>query len=168
MSTPSDPPTSTEPQHWVRPAVTADAPVIDAWLMARMPLPVPEARARRLSLEALLEQGAHGMCLIGGTNMEPDMIECLLPVTLVHSLFNGGRIAMAAEWWPPDAADAPVGVWLAECCAMLADWCRAHGIRHLCLTPAIVGESAPPAGFFQCTADGLWHHSLAPAPKQLG
>ncbi len=77
-----------------------DAPAVDAWLMARMPLAVPEARARRLSLDTLLDQAGHGICLIGSTKTGSDAIDCLLPVALVHNLFHGGRVAMVAEWGP--------------------------------------------------------------------
>jgi len=178
MSTPSDSPNFLEVQHQVRVGVTADGFAIDTWLDARTPLPVPEARARRLSLDALLEQGGHGICLLGcGTSTvrdpgdpgnpgdAPEALACLMPVTLVHSLALGGRVAMAAEWWPPttDAAG-----WLDATCQTLADWCRAHGIRHIRLAPGLVadGERAPQG--FRRDADGLWLRSLIPTPKRLG
>lgn len=203
MFTISNPSESTPPQRWVRPAVTKDAPVVDAWLMRRAPLGVPEARARRVSLDALLDQGSHGICLLGGTNAVRDNLACLMPVTLIHSLSTGGRIAMVAEWWPPvsssdstDAGEPPalasaprplqsqhspqslqssewpaetsVQAWLQECCAVLADWCRAHGIRHIALAQGLVdpGQRAPDG--FQRDGSGLWVRSLVPTPKFLG
>jgi|GEM_PF-1461834 len=165
-------------QRWVRPGVDADAPAIDAWLQARAPLPVPEARARRLSLDALLAQGGQGICLLAGTNAVPDALHCLMPVSLVHHLGTGGRVAMVAEWWPP-AGEAPVEGdnaadllpgWLAACCAELADWCRAHGIRHIALAPGLVAGLVPgqrPEGFVS-DASGLWLRILVPTPKRLG
>lgn len=166
MSLPSDSPNCPEVQQWVRAAISADGPSIDAWLNARAPLPVPEARARRLSLDALLEQGGHGICLAGGTNAGQDTLVCLMPVTLVQSLALGGRVAMVAEWWPPAAAAAES--WRDACCAVLADWCRAHGIRHVLLAPGLVADAARPPEGFQRDADGLWLRSLVPTPKRLG
>lgn len=172
MSSSSDSPDSIKVQHPVRVCVSADGPAIAAWLSARAPLPVPEARARRVSLDALLEQGGHGVCLVGGgtsTVRDPGEAEaavaCLMPVTLVHSLSLGGRVAMAAEWWPPvDEAAA----WLDATCQLLADWCRAHGIRHIRLAPGLVADASRPPRGFQRDADGLWLRSLIPTPKRLG
>lgn len=175
MSTPSASPRFQKVQYQLRVGVSADGPAIDGWLNARAPLPVPEARARRLSLDALLEQGGHGICLLGGCtsavreggdSLEADAaLACLIPVTLVHSLSLGGRVAMAAEWWPP-AADATG--WLDAASQLLADWCRAHGIRHIRLAPGLVADaSGPPEGFAR-DADGLWLRSLIPTPKRLG
>jgi len=163
MSTRSDPRIPIETQRWVRPGVTADADLLDAWLMARAPLSVPESRARRLALDALLEQGGHGICLMVGT----DTVRALLPVTLIHSLSTGGRAAMATEWWPPLAPDC-ADDWLGECCAVLADWSRAHGIRHVFLAPGLVADPArAPEGFVR-GAEGLWRRNLVPIAKQLG
>lgn len=170
MSTPSHPPDHAEAQYLVRACTSANGPAIEVWLNARAPLPVPEARARRLSLDALLEQGGHGICLIGCTDQVRDAAPevepaCLLPVTLVHSLSLGGRVAMVAEWWAPAGDGAP---WLDACCQMLADWCRAHGIRHIRLAPGLVADATrAPAGFRRDT-DGLWLRSLVPTPKRLG
>ncbi|WP_257991857.1 hypothetical protein [Cupriavidus pauculus] len=175
MSTPSESPNSQKVLYSVRVGVSADGPAIEAWLNARTPLPVPEARARRLSLDALLEQGGHGICVLGGgTSAVRDLLDrpgqqstlaCLLPVTLVHSLSLGGRVAMAAEWWPP-ADDAPG--WLDAACQLLADWCRAHGIRHIRLAPGLVADALRAPQGFQRDADGLWLRSLIPTPKRLG
>jgi hypothetical protein len=171
MSTRPDSRNPDDTQRWVRPGVTADADALDAWLMARAPLAVPEARARRLALDALLEQGAHGICLMAGT----EAVQALLPVTLIHSLSTGGRVAMVTEWWPPQApdcadvcADDCADDWLGECCAVLADWCRAHGIRHVFLAPGLVADLArAPEGFVR-GAEGLWRRNLVPIAKQLG
>ncbi|EKZ95538.1 hypothetical protein Cmtc_29720 [Cupriavidus sp. TKC] len=162
MSVHPDSPIPIETQRWVRPGVAADAPVLDAWLMARAPLAVPEARGRRLALDALLEQGGHGICLMAGT----DAVRALLPIVLVHSLSTGGRVAMATEWWPPESGDADD--WLAECCIVLAEWCRAHGIRHAMLAPGLIADAArAPAGFVR-GAEGLWRGNLVPTAKHLG
>ena len=150
------------PQHQVRLGVSADAPVLDAWLQATMPLPVPAARARRLVLEGLLAQSWQGACLLA--MQAGDDIAACLPVTLVPSLEFGGLVACAMEWWSPDAT-APGSAGLAACLATLADWCRAHGIRHVLLAPGLAGDA--PTGFARHTS-GLWHRVLTPAPKTLG
>ncbi len=173
MSNPSEPLTLTEAQHWVRPGVSADAPTIDAWLMARAPLAVPDARARRLSLQALLAQGGHGICLIGGTsdgtNDGQGNFVCLLPVALVHSLSTGGRIALAAEWWPPAASvGGTADAWRDACCEVLADWCRAHGIRYIGLAPGLIADPMRAPTGFQRDTSGFWLRSLVPTPKRLG
>ncbi len=165
MSSPSEPQDLSATQRWVRPGVNADAPALDVWLMGRAPLPVPEMRARRLSLEALLEQGGHGICLLGGTNAVHATFDCLLPVTLIHSLSTGGRVAMVAEWCPPAALPA---LWLGLCCTVLADWCRAHGIRRICMAPGVVSDAGMAPEGFQPDPTGLWVRNLVPTPKQLG
>lgn len=169
-------PLSSRPQGLVRVGTSADAALIDAWLMAHAPLAVPEARARRLSLEAVLAQGGQGLCLIDGTAADagnpsgeasPNSVRGLLPVTLIHSLSTGGRVALAAEWWGP-ADLAASAASLAACCDVLAEWCRAHGIRQVWLAPGLLADpTAAPRGFAP-GADGLLHRSLVPTPKQLG
>ncbi|WER45928.1 hypothetical protein CupriaWKF_16915 [Cupriavidus sp. WKF15] len=151
------------PQHQVRLGVSADARVLDAWLQAAVPLPVPAARARTLVLEGLLAQTGQGACLLA-TREGGEIVACL-PVALVPSLELGGRVACAMEWWSPNAAAAGPG-GLDACLATLADWCRAHGIRHVLLAPGLASET-PPAGFAR-HASGLWHRVLVPAPKTLG
>ena len=54
---------------------------------------------------------------------------------------------------------------LRACLDTLADWCRAHGIRHVLLAPGLAGDA--PTGFSRHTS-GFWHRVLAPAPKILG
>ncbi|RZT29555.1 hypothetical protein [Cupriavidus agavae] len=163
MSDPSPSPFSSPlpAQHWVRVGVGADAAMLDAWLMARAPLAVPEARARRLSLEALLAQGGQGLCLVGGTTAVPEAVECLLPVPLIHSLGTGGRLALVSEWWGPQARLAP-------CLDELADWCRAHGIRAIAVAPGLAGEGGAPAPGYERDGSGLWLRSLVPTAKRLG
>jgi hypothetical protein len=161
-SQPVSPPSSESfPQHQVRLGVRADAPALDAWLQAAMPLPVPAARARRLVLEGLLAQSGQGACLLA---MHEDDIAACLPVALVPSLEFGGLVACATEWWPSDAAVSGSGC-LGACLATLADWCRAHGIRHILLAPGLA-QDAPTA--FTRHHSGLWHRLLVPAPKTLG
>jgi len=169
-------PLSSRPQGLVRVGTSADAALIDAWLMARAPLPVPEARARRLSLDALLAQGGQGLCLIDSATADagnppgeasPNSVHGLLPVTLIHSLSTGGRVALATEWWGP--ADAAVSAAsLAACCDVLADWCRAHGIRQAWLAAGLLADPAATPRGFTLEADGLLHRGLVPTPKQLG
>ncbi len=151
------------PQHQVRLGVSADAPMLDAWLQAAVPLPVPAARARRLVLEGLLAQTGQGACLLA--TQAGDGIAACLPVALMPSLEFGGLVACASEWWPSDTATPDSGC-LGACLATLADWCRAHGIRHILLAPGLAGD-APPTGFAR-HASGLWHRALTPAPKALG
>lgn len=169
-------PLSSCPQGLVRVGTPADAALVDAWLMARAPLAVPEARARRLSLEALLAQGGQGLCLIDGAGAEagnwpeaasPNSVHGLLPVTFIHSLSTGGRVALAAEWWGP-ADLAASATSLAACGDLLADWCRAHGIRQVWLVPGLLADPTVAPRGFAPGADGLLHRSLVPTPKQLG
>ncbi|MGT2430584.1 hypothetical protein ACU4HD_21305 [Cupriavidus basilensis] len=59
-----------------------------------------------------------------------------------------GLAALAVEWWVgAEAAQEDPAVLLA-CCDLLADWCRAHGVRHMLLAPALLaGSQADSAGF---------------------
>lgn len=166
MPTPSDPDLPAASQYRVRPGVTSDAPALDAWLQAIHPLPVPLSRARRLMLEDLLAQGGRGVCLIvEGTAG----VQACLPAALIHSLSLAGLAVCATEWWTVPAAPHDGGAWLAACCETLADWCRAHGIRHILLAPALIAADtgAPPAGF-GAHASGMWHQAVAPTAKRLG
>jgi hypothetical protein len=122
-------------------------------------LAVPEARAR-LALDALLEQGGHGICLIAGT----DAVRALLPV-LVHSLSTGGRVAMVTEWWPPESGDADD--WLAECCIVLAEWCRLTASVTPCWHRTDRRCRAR-ASRLRAGAEGLWRGNLVPTAKHLG
>jgi hypothetical protein len=114
-------------------------------------------------LEALLAQAGQGACLLAMN--ECGEIAACLPVALVPSLEFGGLVACATEWWASGAVSPGSGCFEA-CLVTLADWCRAHGIRHVLLAPGLAGD-APPAGFAR-HASGLWHRVLAPAPKTLG
>lgn len=148
-------------------AESADADRLDAWLAVWRPLPVPEARARRLSLEALLAQGGQGVCvtceLTDGTNP----VRMLLPATLVHDLAHAGRVAMVADWWCDAGAGDVAREGFAACLALLADWCRAHGIRHILAAPALLSEAEAPQGFVR-DASGLWRRDCMPTAKRLG
>lgn len=165
-----NPPFSPAPQALVRIGTPADAATLDAWLALRAPLPVPEARARALSLEALLAQAGQGICLIAGDGASAEggtaMVRALLPVTLIHSLSTGGRVALATEWWTSPEDDG--AAWLAACSDVLADWCRAHGIRHAMLAPGLVAHGAAMPPGFAVAPDGLLHRSLVPSAKRLG
>ncbi|WP_423195348.1 MULTISPECIES: hypothetical protein [unclassified Cupriavidus] len=160
-------------QRWVRLAETTDAALLDDWLAMLRPLPVPEARARRLALAALLAQGGQGLAVMAGT----DAVQALMPATLVHDLSHAGRVAMVADWWcaesaalpaasvAPDRSPAPPG-WFACCANLLADWCRAHGIRHLLIAPALIPDAAR-TDAYQRDPSGLWRRDCMPAPKAL-
>jgi len=142
----------------VRPGTSADADVLDAWLQVRQPLPVPAARARRVMLAALLAQGGQGLCVIAEAT---DGTRACLPVSLAANLSLHGQACCVTEWWG-DPAD---GSALEACLALLADWCRAHGVRHVLLAPGL--SSASPPGF-ALHASGMWHLAVAPAAKVLG
>lgn len=150
-------------------AESADADRLDAWLAMRRPLPVPEARARRLSLEALLAQGGQGVCVMLEAGHGTDgthLVHALLPATLVHSLAHAGKVAMAADWWC-DATGDPGREAFDACMGLLADWCRAHGIRHVLAAPSLQPGGGSPQGFVT-DASGLWRRDCIPAAKSLG
>jgi len=174
----------------VRLAVAADAGRLDAWLQAAQPLPVAAARARRALVESLLARPERGACVVAEAAAEgaadtvasdvaaageggAALLGCL-PATLVPHLGLGGLAAFAAEWWmPPVAGDdaqsaARDAALLLACCGLLADWCRAHGVRHLLLAPALLTAPQAAAAGFGPHAGGLWHRGLAPAHKHLG
>ncbi len=166
MPTPPNPAFSLASQHRVRPGVTSDALVLDAWLQTIAPLPVPAARARRLMLDSMLAQGGQGVCLLVEG---PDGVHACLPVALIHSLSFAGLTACATEWWTTPGASHASGAWLVACLETLADWCRAHGIRQILLAPALVDGSAgvaPPG--LSPHASGMWHRQVPPAAKTLG
>lgn len=145
----------------VRPAVAADLPLLSSWLDRARPLPVPAQRGRQLLLASQLSRPEQGGCLLceaGGR-----LVGCL-SFNVVPCLAQGGLAALALEWWHDGADAAPA---LAASCAMLADWCRAHGIRQLLLAPALVDAAAPPQGF-AVDASGLWCRMLVPSYKRLG
>ncbi|WP_454723815.1 MULTISPECIES: hypothetical protein [Cupriavidus] len=153
----------------VRLAAAADAGRLDAWLQAAQPLPVAAARARQALVESLLARPERGACVVAeGMAGEggPALLGCL-PATLVPHLGLGGLAAFAAEWWTLPGAGAQDAALLA-CCGLLADWCRAHGVRHLLLAPALLAAPRAAAAGFVPHAGGLWHRSLAPAHKHLG
>ncbi len=114
-------------------------------------------------LDGLLAQSGQGVCLLvdaGGGG-----ITACLPVALHPSLAFGGLTACVTEWWFDAAALGTQAGCLNACLATLADWCRAYGIRHILLAPALAADQ--PSGFVR-DASGLWHRSLSPAPKTLG
>ncbi|MFJ4290283.1 hypothetical protein ACIP1U_10905 [Cupriavidus sp. NPDC089707] len=156
------------PQLWVRAGQSADGAMLEAWLAAVQPMPVPAARARRLMLDALLAQSGRGICLLAHGAAPDDVLACL-PVVLVPSLELAGLAALATEWWVRPGLDAGMArACLDASCDTLADWGRAHGIRHALLTPALAGAhgGAPPG--FAPHAGGMWLRSLVPAAKVLG
>ncbi|MGT2495012.1 hypothetical protein ACU4GD_43155 [Cupriavidus basilensis] len=117
--------------------------------------PAGQARARDLRAG-----GGRGRCgaAAGGC----------LPVALVPHLQLSGLAALAVEWWVgAEAAQEDPAVLLA-CCDLLADWCRAHGVRHMLLAPALLAGSQADSAGFVAHAGGLWHRNLTPAPKTLG
>lgn len=156
------------PQLWVRAGLGADGVMLEAWLAEARPLPVPAARARRLMLDELLAQSGRGICLLA-CGAAPDHVLACLPVALVPSLELAGLAALATEWWVDPRLGADMArACLNASCDTLADWGRAHGIRHALLAPALAGAygGAPPG--FAPHASGMWLRSLVPAAKVLG
>ncbi|MCY1227252.1 hypothetical protein D9M68_561600 [compost metagenome] len=163
-----DTPQLLAPQLWVRAGQSADGAMLAAWLAAAQPLPVPVARARRLMLDELLAQSGRGICLLAHGAAPDDVLACL-PVALVPSLELAGLAALATEWWVRPGLDAGMArACLAANCDTLAEWGRAHGIRHALLAPALAGAhgGAPPG--FAPHASGMWLRNLVPAAKVLG
>lgn len=157
------------PQALVRLATPADAGPLCAWLQSRQALPVAAARARDALVENLLARPERGTCVlaVAGAAAAPRLVGCL-PVALVPHLQLSGLAALAVEWWVgAEAAQVDPAVLLA-CCDLLADWCRAHGVRHMLLAPALLGRSEAASAGFVAHAGGLWHRNLTPAPKTLG
>lgn len=157
------------PQVRVRLGQGADAALVSDWLDRVQPLPVPAARARQLMLEQLLAQSGRGICLLAASGApDGDLLACL-PVALLPSLELAGLVACASEWWVLPALDSATRrACLEACCATLADWGRAHGIRHALLAPGLVaGHGGAPPGF-GLHGNGMWHGSLLPAAKVLG
>ncbi len=144
------------------------------WLQACAPAPVLLQRGRAAMLERLLQRPELGLCLLA--SRDGALVGCL-PVQLVPRLDLGGLAALAAEvWCLPGAHES--GAILASCRDWLADWCRAHGVRHLLWAPGLPGAGDPggdpdrdpnrdPGGGLSRLPCGLWHRDLAPAAKQL-
>lgn len=162
MSSSSPPDSLLPPGLSVRPAVAADFPLLLSWLDRTRPLPVPEQRGRQLLLASQLSRPEQGGCLLCEAGER--LVGCL-SFSVVPCLAQGGLAALALEWWHDDAGREAAPA-LAASCAMLSDWCRAHGIRQLLLAPALVDADAPPAGF-AVDASGLWCRFLVPSHKRL-
>ncbi|MFS8933614.1 hypothetical protein [Cupriavidus taiwanensis] len=157
------------PQVQVRLGQGADAALVSAWLDHIAPLPVPAARARQLMLGELLAQSGRGICLLACDAPDGCGLLACLPAALLPSLELAGFAACASEWWVrPELDGATRRACLDACCATLADWGRAHGIRHALLAPGLVaGHGGAPPGF--CLhVNGMWHRSLVPTAKVLG
>ncbi|SOZ36561.1 hypothetical protein [Cupriavidus neocaledonicus] len=157
------------PQVLVRLGQGADAAPVTDWLDRIRPLPVPAARARQLMLGELLAQSGRGVCLLASDAPDSGGLLACLPVALLPSLELAGLAACASEWWVRPELDAATRrACLEACCATLADWGRAHGIRHALLAPGLVaGHGGAPPGF-RLHGNGMWHASLVPAAKVLG
>ena len=157
------------PQVWVRLGQGADAALVSDWLDRIQPLPVPDARARQLMLGELLSQSGRGICLLASDAPDGGTLLACLPVALLSSLELAGLAGCAIEWWVRPELDAATRrACLEACCATLADWGRAHGIRHALLAPGLVaGHGGAPPGF-RLHGNGMWHGSLLPAAKVLG
>ncbi|MDK3024918.1 hypothetical protein QO239_20195 [Cupriavidus taiwanensis] len=157
------------PQVRVRLGQGADAALVSAWLDHIRPLPVPDARARQLMLGELLAQSGRGICLLASGATDRGGLLACLPVALLPSLELAGLAACASEWWVRPELDAATRrACLQACCATLAEWGRAHGIRHALLAPGLVaGHGGAPPGF-RLHGNGMWHGSLVPAAKVLG
>jgi hypothetical protein len=88
---------------------------------------------------------------------------------LLPSLEFAGLAACASEWWERQGLEvATRRAGFDACCATLAEWGRAHGIRHALLAPGLVaGHGGAPPGF-SLHGNGMWHCPLVPAAKALG
>ncbi|ULX55526.1 hypothetical protein A9P79_27345 [Cupriavidus taiwanensis] len=157
------------PQVQVRLGQGADAALVSDWLDRIQPLPVPDARARQLMLGELLAQSGRGICLLASDAQDGGGLLACLPVVLLPSLELAGLAACASEWWVRPELDAATRrACLEACCATLAEWGRAHGIRHALMAPGLVaGHGGAPPGF-GLHGNGMWHGSLVPAAKVLG
>ncbi len=158
------------PNYLIRQAFPADHAMLADWLHACAPAPVLLQRGRAAMLERLLERPELGLCLLAWHDAA--LVGCV-PVQLAPRLDLGGLAALAAEaWCLPGTHES--GAILASCRDWLADWCRAHGVRHLLWAPGLPGagepdgspDSGPDSGLSPLPC-GLWHRDLAPAAKQL-
>lgn len=156
----------------IRQATAADAARLADWLDAGRPLPALAARERRAMLEALLARPESGPCIVA--ELAPDRespsqgtVQGLLTVHLTPRLDLAGLAAFAAEWWclRPGLES---GAMLAFCADWLVDWCRAHGVRHLVLSPDVAAQASSWAARMRPVAGCLPHLDLKPAAKQLG
>ncbi|WP_233472369.1 hypothetical protein [Cupriavidus respiraculi] len=143
----------------IRIATPADAAALADWLHAHWPLPQLAARGRRAALERLLARPELGACVIAETAGGP---RACLPALLSPHLGLHGLVAQASEWWE-DGTPAS-GAYFDACLAALAEWCAAHGVRHLLLAP---GLPVAPARRRR-HASGLWHIGVEPGAKLLG
>ncbi|MBY4897672.1 hypothetical protein [Cupriavidus sp. AU9028] len=150
----------------VRAATRADREALAAWLQARHPLPAIARRGRDEALCRLLDRPELGLCLLAQAG---GAWSACMPVHLLPRLDLGGLAVLAAEWWSGSVAEpAYRALLLAACRNWLADWCRAHGVRHLLLAPALApAPDDADAAMVQPLPDGLWHRDLAPAAKVL-
>ncbi|MGY8526498.1 hypothetical protein [Paracidovorax citrulli] len=149
----------------VRAAGPADQARLGDWLQTLDPLPPVGRRARDEALARLLDRPELGLCLLAG---EDDAWSACLPAHLLPRLDLAGLAVLAAQWCSA-AEPQRQRLLLAACRDWLADWCRAHGVRHLLLAPALApAEGEADFAGARRLPDGLWHLDLAPAAKLLG
>lgn len=162
----------------IRQATADDAGRLADWLDAGRPLPTLGSRERRAMLQALLSRPEAGPCIIAElaavAPVEPDprsaphgAVQGLLTVQLMPRLDLAGLAAYAAEWWCLQPAPES-GAMLAFCADWLVDWCRAHGVRHLLLSPDVAAQAPSWSTRMTPLAGGLPHLDLKPAAKRLG
>ncbi|WP_244258931.1 hypothetical protein, partial [Cupriavidus gilardii] len=150
------------PPSLTRQAFPADQPMLADWLQTCAPAAVLLQRGRAAMLERLLQRPELGLCLLA--QQQGTLVGCV-PVQLMARLDLGGLAAMVGEaWCLPGTHES--GAILASCRDWLADWCRAHGVRHLLWAPGLPGAGEPDSGLSRLPC-GLWHRDLAPAAKQL-
>ncbi len=104
----------------MRVGTSADAALIDALADGpRATCPCPRPAPAGCHWMHSLAQGGQGLCLIDSATADagnppgeasPNSVHCPLPVTLIHSLSTGGRVALATEWWGPADASGVGGV----------------------------------------------------------
>lgn len=147
----------------VRQAVANDAARLADWLDAGAPLPELARRHRRAMLDTMLSRPEAGPCVLAEQGGVP---QGLLTVQLAPRLDLAGLAAVVGEWWCLRGAHES-GAMLTLCCDWLADWCRAHGVRHLLVSAEVAGQAEALTAATRPAACGLRHRDLAPAVKQL-
>jgi hypothetical protein len=145
----------------IRIATPADAAALADWMQAAWPLPPLAARGRRAMLDHLLARPEQGACVVALSDDRP--CACL-PALLAPHLGLHGLVAQVGEWWAEARELHESGACFQACVAALAEWCAAHGIRHVLLAPElpVMGDG------LSRHASGLWHVEIAPSPKSLG
>lgn len=142
-------------------ATAADADRIASWLHSLSPLPALASRQRLALLQQMLERPETGPCLL--LTASDQLLACVI-ARLIPRLDLAGLSLCVTEYWalPASHESGAIHTLFRE---WLSDWCRAHGVRHLLLPPALAAGAgmADPAA-----PQGMRLVDLAPAGKSLG